>query len=218
MIFIGKPDEDQVNSFLLEQHDKNFTYRDVKGTLEYNSIDAYKQDEKYYKNYCIDHFRQKIGEGEDVFRKAIQGFRSWRQFNMDWVQLYYPDTPLEAGRDVVVVARSFGVWTGSACRIVYVLHEGAMDAHPWKRFGFAYGTLEQHVESGEERFLLEWNTETKEVFYSIFSFSAQNLWFTKLGYPVARYFQKTFHRDSLKALTDYVLHDGDNGKLEVMLV
>jgi uncharacterized protein (UPF0548 family) len=28
-----------------------------------------------------------------------------------------------------------------------------------RRFGFAYGTLAQHAESGEERFTVEWNRE-----------------------------------------------------------
>ena len=45
------------------------------------------------------------------------------------------------------LARHLGLWTLSACRIVYVLDEP-------RRFGFAYGTLE-HVVRGEQDFVPE---------------------------------------------------------------
>ena len=46
---------------------------------------------------------------------------------------------------MAVQARTFGFWSLSAARIVYVIE----DAAPVKRFGFAYGTLPNHVECGE---------------------------------------------------------------------
>lgn len=79
-----------------------------------------------------------------------------------------------------------------------------MDTTILKRYGFAYGTLEQHVENGEERFIVEWNTQTDEVYYEILGFSVQNTWFTKLGAPVARYFQQCFAQDSGKAIQGWV--------------
>jgi uncharacterized protein (UPF0548 family) len=68
-----------------------------------------------------------------------------------------------------------------------------------QRFGFAYGTL-CHVENGEERFIVEWNKKTGEVYYDVFSFSVPQTFLTKMAYPVARYFQDCFAKDSLKAL------------------
>lgn len=57
-----------------------------------------------------------------------------------------------------------------------------------KKFGFAYGTLPIHVERGEERFLIEWNLKTNEVFYEILSFSVPQAWFSSLAYPSIAFF------------------------------
>ena len=51
------------------------------------------------------------------------------------------------------MGRAIGLWWLNACRIVYVVDESG----PISKFGFAYGTLPGHVESGEERFLIEWD-------------------------------------------------------------
>jgi hypothetical protein len=105
----------------------------------------------------------------------------------------------------------------SACRIVYVIDEKTDNSSensyfsgpPCYRFGFAYGTLEDHVEKGEERFLIEWIIETDEVYFDIFSYSQQNVWFTKLGYPVARYFQNCFGKDCLKLMLKWVNNNNE---------
>ena len=47
-----------------------------------------------------------------------------------------------------LLARALGLWVLNACRIVYVIEEDG----PLRRFAFAYGTLPEHAESGEERF------------------------------------------------------------------
>lgn len=47
------------------------------------------------------------------------------------------------------------------------------------RFGFAYGTLPGHVESGEERFQIEWHRSDDSVWYDILAFSRPN-------HPLAR--------------------------------
>ena len=41
-----------------------------------------------------------------------------------------------------------------------------------KRFGFAYGTLREHAESGEERFTVEWSRDDDRVWYDILAFFA----------------------------------------------
>jgi hypothetical protein len=61
------------------------------------------------------------------------------------------------------------------------------------------GTLPTHVESGEQRFIIEWNKKTNNVYIEVISFSQPQQWFTKLGYPVARSIQKHFADASLDA-------------------
>jgi uncharacterized protein (UPF0548 family) len=69
-------------------------------------------------------------------------------FGMPWVNLHWQSAPIVVGTDIAVSLHHFGFYSLNACRIVYLVdEEGAV-----KRFGFAYGTLAEHAESGEERF------------------------------------------------------------------
>ncbi|MCU1295916.1 MAG: hypothetical protein JWO91_194 [Acidobacteriaceae bacterium] len=71
---------------------------------------------------------------------------------------------------------------------------------PIKRFGFAYGTLGEHAESGEERFAVEWNQAEDAVWYDILAFSRPHKALAKLGYPLSRVLQKRFAEDSKAAM------------------
>jgi uncharacterized protein (UPF0548 family) len=62
---------------------------------------------------------------------------------------------------------------------------------------FTVGTLEHHVESGEELFQVIM-AENGQVFYEIQAFSRPRFWMVRLAYPLARYFQRQFVKDSLK--------------------
>ena len=93
----------------------------------------------------------------------------------------------------------------NACRIVAVFgDEGAVS-----RFGFAYGTLPDHVGTGEERFLVEWDRGDDAVWYDILAFSRPNHVLTRLGYPVVRRLQKRFGRDSAAAMLRAVGSGGE---------
>jgi len=123
-------------------------------------------------------------------------------FNLNWITLHWPSTPIRAGENVAVLARYSGVFWLNACRIVYVVEQ----AEPVRRFGFAYGTLEDHAESGEERFTVEWNRETDEVWYDLLAFSRPNQVLVRLGYPFARRLQKRFAADSKDAMVRAVVN------------
>jgi uncharacterized protein (UPF0548 family) len=64
---------------------------------------------------------------------------------------------------------------------------------------FAYGTLRQHGEMGEERFTVELNHTDQSVWYDIYAFSRPHL-LPRLVYPFTRPLQKRFARDSLQAM------------------
>ena len=71
------------------------------------------------------------------------------------------------------------------------------------RFGFAYGTLTDHGEIGEERFLVNLDAESGDVSYDIYAFSRPGL-FARLGYPLSRNLQKRFAQDSMNAMRSAV--------------
>ena len=107
---------------------------------------------------------------------------------------------LEKGATVAIKTRTGGLWSLSAARVVYMVDEG----EPIKRFGFAYGTLPDHVERGEERFLIEWNLSDDRVWYDILAFSQPRHPLVRLGFPYARMLQKRFARDSLLVMKSAV--------------
>jgi uncharacterized protein (UPF0548 family) len=186
MLALRKPSPISLSRFITIQSSLEFTYSGV-GTTAVTPPPG----------YTIDHRRVVLGHGEDVFAAARSALLRWKQFDIGWAEAWPPDTPLKAGATVAVVIRAFGlVWINSA-RIVYVVDESS-DSNC--RFGFAYGTLPGHVEAGEERFLVEWDRRSDEVFYDIFAFSRPRHLLTRLGRFQVRRMQKRFARDSAAAM------------------
>jgi len=113
-------------------------------------------------------------------------------FNLGWVQLFQPKTEIKTGATVAVLIHHFGFWSLNASRIIYVFEEA-------RRHGFAYGTLQDHAEQGEERFSIEW-MEDDSVIYDILAFSKPRQWQARLARPVCRLLQRRFARDSMAAM------------------
>ena len=116
-------------------------------------------------------------------------------FEMRWIELCWSGIPIEPGSDVAVLVSHFGFWSLNGCRIVYVVKEGG----PVEKFGFAYGTLSDHGEIGEERFTVEYDTGNQSVWYDLLAFSRPGS-VARLAYPFARALQKRFARDSKAAM------------------
>ena len=75
------------------------------------------------------------------------------------MQLCWPDVPISVGTDVAVLISHLGFWSLNAARIVYIVDEHG----PREKYGFAYGTLPEHGESGEERFTVDFHSSDKSV-------------------------------------------------------
>jgi uncharacterized protein (UPF0548 family) len=146
--------------------------------------------------FVVDHTRIQLGKGQPVFEAAKVAIKRWEHFQLGWVETSSKDIPIERGQIVGVMARAWGIWCLNACRIVSVIDE----ADDVSRYGFAYGTLPGHVESGEERFQVEWNRSDDTVWYDILAFSRPIHVLTRLGYPLVRRIQKRFARDSAAAM------------------
>lgn len=182
---LRKPSAERLRVFLAGQSKLDFTYPEVGATATGPPA-----------GYIVDRTRIKLGAGASTFAAAKAGLKRWEHFHLGWVEAWPPETPIQAGQVVVVIARLFGLWWRNACRIVYVVDEEG----PVKRFGFAYGTLPEHAESGEERFTVEWHQEDDAVWYDILAFSRPQQLLVRLGYPLARLLQKRFARDSAAAM------------------
>jgi uncharacterized protein (UPF0548 family) len=140
----SKPNRDSVIAFLSAQQNQAFSYDDVGSSRR-----------EAPKGYIVDHNRIKLGQGVQVFERAKCAVTKWKMFNMPWIDLCWPDTPVQFGANVAVVISHFGFWSMNACRIVYVIDEHGSS----EKYGFAYGTLPEHGERGEERFTVELNAD-----------------------------------------------------------
>jgi uncharacterized protein (UPF0548 family) len=185
MFSLQKPEANSIRRFLEGQSKQPFTYAAVGATAGTPPF-----------GYVVDHTRIKLGAGESVFESARTALQSWQQFRLSWVDAWPTDTLIRPGESVAVMGWAMGFWWLNCCRIVYVVDESG----PIRRFGFAYGTLPGHAESGEERFLLEWDRTENSVTYDILAFSKPNHILTRLGYPLVRRIQKRFARDSAAAM------------------
>jgi uncharacterized protein (UPF0548 family) len=178
---LRKPSPDRLQAFLAAQSKLDLTYSPVGATAAVPPA-----------GYVVDHTRIKLGDGASTFAAARAALQRWEQFRLGWVESWPPVAPIQVGQTVAVIARIFGVHWLNACRIVYVVNEG-------NRYGFAYGTLPEHAESGEERFVVELD-ETNSVWYDIVAFSRPHQLLTRLGYPMVRRLQRCFARDSAAAI------------------
>jgi uncharacterized protein (UPF0548 family) len=186
VFLLAKPSTEQIRNIVDAQRHAPFSYPFAGATRDGTSPAGYQRD----------HNRISLGMGEATFDRAVAALRRWEMFKLPWMQLCWPDAPVAVGTTVALVAASFGLWTLSACRIAYLIEETG----PTQRYGFAYGTLPQHVARGEERFTIEWRRDDGAVYYDILAFSQPNQLLTRLGYPVMRFMQKRFARDSMRAM------------------
>jgi len=181
---ITEPSEQDAVDFIKGQRSLPLTYDEVGATNTTPPTTGYN----------VDHNRTQIGTGAAIYKRAVEALKQWRHFELGWVTVAPRDVPIEVGGTVAVKARAFGTWSLNAARIVYTINED-------RRFGFAYGTLPDHVELGEERFLIEWLADDS-VWYDILAFSRPRHPLVRLNKLLARRLQKQFARDSLSKIRE----------------
>lgn len=186
MILFKKPSQAFIHQFITEQQAQPFSYGAIGATRG-----------RAPAGYVLDHSRVRLGSGATCLGQAKAALRRWEMFELGWVALCWPAAPLEAGVTVAVLVHALGLWSLNACRIVYLIDE---KTGPVQKFGFAYGTLPDHLERGEERFTIEWNRSDGSVWYDILAFSRPNHGLAWVGYPVVRHLQRRFGRNSLAAM------------------
>ena len=173
--------------------------QDASGQFSYEERGATRDDSVRPAGYTIDHNCVRVGQGETDFRSACAALRAWRMFPGPWTKISPADAPIREGQTVAMQAHALGLWWLNACRIVYVMDETRADGPVVRRFGFAYGTLNAHVEQGEERFSVELHADGS-VWYDLRAFSRPRFWPVRLGKPLARRLQRRFVRESKAAM------------------
>ena len=137
-----------------------------------------------------------IGRGQGDFERARGALERWNHFNIGWVEAFPRRLSIEAGTDVAVLIRHLGFWSLNGARVLY--HVGATDGQD--AFGFAYGTLTNHAESGEELFEVSIDRKSGDVIYRIRAVSQPQSPLTWIGQPLVRVLQARFRHDSAVAM------------------
>ena len=182
MFLFHKPSQTEVEAFISRQSREQFSYPEVGATSGTPPA-----------RYTIDRNRTKLGQGAETFRVATSALRLWVMFKLGWVDVFPANAPIKVGTTVAVLVNHFGFWSLNPSRVVYVVEDP-------RSFGFAYGTLQDHVEQGEERFSIDWLEEDDSVYYNILAFSKPRKWQVKLFEPLGRRLQKRFVVDSMAAM------------------
>jgi uncharacterized protein (UPF0548 family) len=182
MLLLKKPSVEFLRRFLEAQSRLGFSYE---------AVGASRADPP--RGFVVDHTRVRLGRGKPLFEAGSEALRRWTQFRLGWVEAWPSEAAIRQDEVVAVLARISVFWWLNACRIIYVVDEP-------HRFGFAYGTLPDHAEAGEERFLIECDPADDSVWFDILAFSRPNHLLTRLAYPWVRRCQKRFAREAVAAL------------------
>ena len=144
--------------------------------------------------FRIDEHVVRVGSGDAAFSRARDALAEWRHFELGWVELFPRRAAVADGTVVAVAIRHFGFWSLNGCRVLYQTGDGVTAC------GFAYGTLTNHAECGEEIFEVRLDPATGEVTYRIRAVSRPRASLARVGYPLTRMLQARFRRDSARSV------------------
>jgi uncharacterized protein (UPF0548 family) len=184
MFLARRPSLETIDRFLRESQNLPLSYRPT-GIV---TADSVRQD--------IDQATVAIGHGKADFERARAALLAWKQFDIGWVETFPRHAPVAVGTVVAVLIRHLGFWSLNGCRVLYCVGGNADDV----RFGFGYGTLTNHAESGEELFEVFISPQTGEVVYRIRASSWPQATLARLGQPIVRVLQERFRDQSAAAM------------------
>jgi uncharacterized protein (UPF0548 family) len=122
-----------------------------------------------------------IGRGVDPFRAAADTLASWGVQRGAGVKVRASADRVAVGVDVTVGIGVGPIRIWAPCRVVWVIDEPT-------RYGWGYGTLRGHPESGEEAWMVSIDA-AERVWGEIRAFSRHATWYARLGAPVVRIVQ-----------------------------
>lgn len=134
--------------------------------------------------YVVLEDAQVVGKGRDAYERVGWALMHW-QINREAGFFVQPQhAAVRLNEHVAVALPLAGLFAVTAtCKVVAIIAEG-------DRTGFAYGSLPNHPEQGEEAFWVSFDEATEDVTLTIRSVSRPASWFTKLGAPVAAGIQR----------------------------
>jgi uncharacterized protein (UPF0548 family) len=191
VFLVRRPSDAKLSQIAASVVDAPFTYDEVAATAHPDELPE---------GYHGVHAARVVGEGEEAFAAAVDGIRRWQLHRRQGYRVAPDDPPVEVGTAVAVDVPLVAVHVIATCRIAWVVDEP-------DRFGFGYGTLPIHPESGEEAFLVERDDRhdaAGAVRLAIAAFSRPRQSLVRLAGPMARRQQARATQGYLDALAAHV--------------
>ncbi|MFF4831682.1 DUF1990 domain-containing protein [Streptomyces sp. NPDC001315] len=129
------------------------------------------------------HARTRLGEGEELFRRAAEAVLTWEMHRTMGVGVDADADRAAPGVDVTITLAGM---IKAPCRVVWTVEEP-------RRAGWAYGTLAGHPECGEESFVVD-RTGDGTVWLTISAFSRAAKWYARAGGAATRGLQHAYAR------------------------
>lgn len=183
MFYVQNPSDERILAVLAELADAPFTHVDV-GSSEADL-------ERAPPGYVLDRYGVELGRGQAVFERARAALERVDNYPPSFTRIVRQPGDLAPGQLFATVARHPGFVSVHPCRILYVLREEG-------RFGFGFGTLPGHAESGEERFLV--TLQNGRVRYDVQAFSRPHGLISRLAAPISRFYQLRFQRETVETM------------------
>ena len=190
MFLVRRPSDAELSQIAASMIDAPFTYDEVASTARPDEL-----PEGYHQVRAA----RVLGTGDAAFAAAVDGVRRWQLHRRQGYRVA-PDYPaVEVGTVVAVDVPLVALHVIATCRIAWVVDEP-------DRFGFGYGTLPIHPESGEEAFVVERDPHDAAgtVRLVIATFSRPRHPLVRLAGPVARRQQARATQGYLEALATHV--------------
>lgn len=146
------------------------------------------------RGYFHDTCSIELGRGDETFAAASRALRSWSAHHGARCTVTPPDAALTVGQTVTVDIPVLGGHVIASCRIVAVVDEPGA-------FGFAYGTLTDHPERGEESFVVRREGDGA-VTFTVTAFSRPRELLPWIGLPIVRRLQHRAAREFLNGMRD----------------
>jgi uncharacterized protein (UPF0548 family) len=141
--------------------------------------------------------RALVGTGEAAFAVAAGALREWRMFKAAGLVVRASTPEVTEGADVTTGLGVGPLRLWIPCRVVWLVDEPT-------RFGFAYGTLPGHPQSGEEAFEVSLAADLR-VWFDVRAFSRPATWYARLGGPLTRAIQDRVTDRYLRGLRRLVI-------------
>ena len=191
MFLVRRPSDAKLSQVLAGVVDAPFTYDGVAATAHPDELPE---------GYHHVHAARVVGTGDQAFAAAVDGIRHWQLHRRQGYRVAPDDPPVEVGTVVALDVALVAIHVVATCRIAWVVDEP-------NRFGFGYGTLPIHPESGEEAFVVERDAPHDPggaVRLAITAFSRPRHPLVRLAGPVARRQQARATQGYLDALAGHV--------------